>query len=121
MSKSVCMVIRHAPYGVIQAAEAVRHINGAVANGFVTTAIFTDNGVYVLKADQESENTPFTNLGDALSNALNKPEPRAAFYVHQASAEKRGLTEVDILPGVQWINDQDLAKLLTDSANVMLF
>lgn len=121
MAKSVCMVIRHAPYGVIQAAEAIRHINGAVANGFATSAVFTDDGVYVLKTGQVSEETPFTNLGDALRTALNKPEPRAALYVHQSSAEKRGLTEVDLLPGVQWINDHELASLLTESANVMLF
>lgn len=31
MSDSICMIIRRAPYGTIQAAEAVRYINGAIA------------------------------------------------------------------------------------------
>jgi len=121
MAKSVCMLVRHAPYGMIHAAEAVRHINGAVANGFDTTAVFVDDGVYVLKSQQKEAETGFTNLGNALADALAKMEPKANILVHRYSAARRGLSEEDILPGVRWIDDSELAEIMTDSANLMLF
>lgn len=121
MAKSVCILVRRAPYGVIQAAEAVRHINGAVGNGFTTTAVFADDGVYVLKAKQDAVDTTFTNLGGALKDTLAKPEPRAQILVHRSSAELRGLNEDDLLSGVTWINDGELAALMAETPNVMLF
>ncbi len=121
MAKSVCMMVRHAPYGMIHAAEAVRHINGAVANGFDTTAVFIDDGVYVLKTQQNEAQTGFTNLGNALADALAKAEPKANILVHRSSAGLRGLSEEDILPGVKWIDDAELADIITDTANLMLF
>ncbi|MHB1652572.1 MAG: DsrE family protein [Desulfitobacteriaceae bacterium] len=121
MARSVCILVRHAPYGMIHAAEAVRHINGAVANGMETTAIFIDDGVYVLKTNQNEVTTSFTNLGKALADALAKSEPKANILVHRYSAGIRGLDEGDILPGVQWIDDAELADVLTNNANLMLF
>ncbi|MDI6879093.1 MAG: DsrE family protein [Desulfitobacteriaceae bacterium] len=121
MAKSVCILVRHAPYGMTHAAEAVRHINGAVANGFATTAIFVDDGVYVLKNQQDVAATGFTNLGNALADASAKMEPKASILVHRFSAGMRGLGEEDILPGVQWVDDAELAELLTDTTNLMLF
>lgn len=121
MAKSVCILVRRAPYGMIHAAEAVRHINGAVANGFDTTAVFIADGVYVLKTKQKEAETGFTNLGNALADALAKPEPRAHILVHRFSAGMRGLSEEDILPGVKWIDDAELAEIMADTANLMLF
>ncbi len=121
MAKSVCILVRRSPYGVIQAAEAVRHINGALGNDFAMTAVFADDGVYSLKAGQEVGGTGFTNLGAALTDTIAKGDPRAKFAVHRPSAEARGLKEVDLLPGVTWINDAELAAMLVDTANVMLF
>ena len=121
MAKSVCMMVRHAPYGKIQAAEAVRHINGAVANGFDTTAVFIADGVYVLKTQQDETETGFTSLGKALADVLAKTEPKAKILVHRSSAGMRGLSEEDILPGVKWIDDAELADIMTDTANLMLF
>lgn len=121
MAKSVCILVRRAPYGVIQAAEAVRHINGAVANGFAATAVFADDGVYALKTGQDVGNSSFTSLGGALTDTLAKPEPRARILVHRSSAEARGLHDDDLLPGVTWISDSELAELMAETSNVMLF
>ncbi|GAB6171902.1 hypothetical protein JCM15765_13800 [Paradesulfitobacterium aromaticivorans] len=121
MAKSVCILVRRAPYGVIQAAEAVRHINGAVANGFAATAVFADDGIYVLKVGQDAGNTSFTSLGGALNDTLAKPEPRAQILVHRTSAEARGLGEDDLISGVTWISDSELAELMAETPNVMLF
>lgn len=121
MAKSVCIMVRHAPYGMIHAAEAVRHINGAVANGFDTTAVFIADGVYGVKTQQDETETGFTNLGKALTDALAKMEPKANIMVHRFSAGMRGLSEEDILPGVKWIDDAELADIMADTANLMLF
>ena len=54
MSDSICMIIREAPYGTIQAAEAARHINGAIAGGLKTTVVLIEDGVYLAKEDQQA-------------------------------------------------------------------
>lgn len=121
MAQSVCILVRRAPYGVIQAAEAIRHINGAAANGFAATAVFADDGVYVLKTNQDVGSSGFTSLSGALTDTLAKPEPRARILVHRSSAEARGLSHDDLLPGVTWISDGELAELMAETPNVMLF
>ena len=121
MAKSVCILVRRAPYGVIQAAEAVRHINGAVTNGFDTTAVFADDGIYVLKTGQDARGTSFTSLSGALNDTLAKPEPQAKILVHRSSAEARGLSDNDLISGVTWISDSELAALIAETPNVMTF
>lgn len=52
MGKRFLIVLRHAPYGRLDAAEAVRHLSGASANGFEAALLLLDDGVYLAKSGQ---------------------------------------------------------------------
>lgn len=52
MAKRFLIVLRHAPYGRLDAAEAVRHLNGAAAHGLEAGLLLLGDGIYLAKAGQ---------------------------------------------------------------------
>src|SRR3970040_1910183 len=98
----LCIVIRRAPYGWLAAAEGVRHLIGAVAAGMSVSAVLVDDGAYLARQGQDSERTGWTNLSDALGQAL---EPRAAGRC----------------PGVEWIGATQFAAVLASADALLIF
>jgi len=128
MVRSVCILVRRAPYGTMNAAEALRHLNGAVANGLEATAILIGDGVYLAREDQRAEEAGWTSLSRALRQALTvrrqqaeDSENQARIYVHRASVERRGLQEAALVPGVELLSDQELARLVGEAEAVLIF
>lgn len=122
MMESLCIIVRRGPYGTIQAAEALRHINGAVASGLKVSAVLLEDGVYMAKDSQDTEKTDWTSISRALRQALEaKGMVRPDVYVHEQSLQERGLNPADLVPGVLAIDDMGIAKLVSDSQLVMIF
>mgnify|MGYP005847410671 CR=1 FL=1 len=122
MQESLCILVRRGPYGTIHAAEAIRHLNGAVANGIRATAILFGDGVYMAKDGQDTEKTEWTSISRALRQALEgKIENRPQVYVHEQSLQERRLDLSDLVPGVLAIDDQGIARLIANSQWVMIY
>lgn len=128
MPKSLCVIIRRAPYGMIHAAEAVRLVNGGVAYGIPTAAIFIDDGVYVAKDNQNAEQTDWASLSDTLKRTLEvtieseeRIENRVQIYVHEESMREKGLDNKDLVEGVKVIDDNELAEIITNADAVAVF
>ncbi|MFQ6077084.1 MAG: DsrE family protein [Candidatus Bathyarchaeia archaeon] len=126
MPKTLCVIVRRAPYGTIHAAEAIRLVNGGVTYGLKTEAIFIDDGVYVAKADQEAG--LWTPLSDALKQTLglstvleDGTESGAEICVHKGSMEARGLRDKDLVKGIMTVGDGELADLLSRADAVITF
>jgi predicted peroxiredoxin len=49
MNRDILIVVRHGPYGGFQAAEGLRHANGALSLGFRPIVVLVDDGVYLAK------------------------------------------------------------------------
>ncbi len=87
MSDSICMFIRNAPYGKIQAAEAIRHINGAIAGGLETVVVLVNDGVYLAKDDQKAKEAGWTSQSDVVKKTREgKHGDLVKFYIHDESA-----------------------------------
>ncbi len=119
MSKTVCVILRQAPYGSLDAAEAVRHLGGALANGHCPIGLLLDDGVYLAKGGQQADAAGWTDLSSALTSLLAESagEPRgeqrrAEIYVHGPSLRVRGLAETDLVTGCQVVDDAETAALL---------
>ena len=67
MSK-IAMILRRAPYGDINAAEAVRHALGAVSDDIEVSLILVDGGVLLARKGQDDTGTGFTNLETTLKD-----------------------------------------------------
>ncbi len=121
----LCVVIRRAPYGTLAAAEGVRHMIGAAQAGMSVYAALVDDGVYLATQGQDPGNAGWTSLSGALGQALGSgttgsaARPRA--YVHRPSAETRGLDHLDLVPGVELIDDAQLAAVLASADALLIF
>jgi len=119
VKNSLCILIRRPPYGQIHAAEAIRHIGGALAEGIQTSVVLIDDGVYVARDGQEVGNTAWTSLIPPLAKAMAKG---AHVYLHTPSAQTRGLlNDAHFIRGVEHVDDRGLARLLTQNEMVMVY
>ena len=123
MSDSICMIIREAPYGTIQAAEAARHIiNGAIAGGLKTTVVLIEDGVYLAKEDQQAKDAGWTSLSEVLKQTLQgKRSDLVKFYVHDESALYRNINTADLMGGFEMAGGTDIAEIVAGAKKVMLF
>ena len=122
MEKSICILISQAPFGTVHAAEGVRHVNGALSEGFSAVAAFVDDGVWTVRKGQVAGATGFTSLSDALTTALSKPVgPVPRVVVHRPSMEARGVTPEELVPGAELVDDAELARILTSTQFALRF
>ncbi|MGI9861950.1 DsrE family protein [Moorella naiadis] len=120
MAKSAVILIRHSPYGLTQAAEGLRHLLGALSNGFQTIGVLVDDGVYVAKSGQQGPEAGFTSLAATLAQGL-KQAGGARILVEKESLATRGLESSDLIPGLEIIAAAELADLLREAPNLMIF
>lgn len=122
MQPSVCVLISQAPYGTVHGAEGVRHVNGALTEGFAAVALLIDDGVWLARKGQSAGETGFTSLSDAITAALQKaggPVPRVA--VHSPSLHERGLSPEELIPGVELVDDAGVAEIITTTQFLLRF
>ncbi|MCL4424551.1 MAG: DsrE family protein [Firmicutes bacterium] len=124
MAKSLCVLIRRAPYGTIHAAEALRLVNGGLVNGLKTVAVLIHDGVYLAKQGQNPRGTGWTPLGQALEECLQIKardiEP-VQVYVHRPSLAARQMDAQDLILGTEVVEDDVVAQILVGSDSLAVF
>ncbi len=119
METTLCILLRHPPYGQIHAAEAVRHLGGALAEGIQTNLVLVDDGVYVARDGQNPRGADWTPLIPALARAMAKG---ARVWVHTPSARERGLLQDEhFIIGTEPLDDARLAEIIAESHAVMVY
>ncbi|MBI2563527.1 MAG: DsrE family protein [candidate division NC10 bacterium] len=122
MADQLCILVHRPPYGGIQAAEGVRHLNGAAAQGLEATAILVGDGVYVARAGQDPGATGWTALSPALEEVVGAAaagSPR--LLVDEVSLQSRGLHFASLIPGATVADEQAVADALAQARWVMVY
>jgi tRNA 2-thiouridine synthesizing protein D len=114
----IAMVVRKSPYGDINAAEAVRHAMGGLADELAVDIILVDGGVLLARRGQDITGTGFTNLGGALKNCIDSD---LAVYADRSSLNEQHLEASDIIEGVTIANAADIAELVQKARAIMIF
>ncbi|HKN19635.1 MAG TPA: DsrE family protein [Dissulfurispiraceae bacterium] len=117
MSK-IIMILRRPPYGDINAAEAVRHAMGGIADDLNIHLVLIDGGVLLTKKGQDESGTGFTNLEEALKDCIDMGVEVSA---EELSLKYNCLEPQDIVDGVKIISEAEIAELLTDAKTTMIF
>ena len=125
MRKQFLIVLRHAPYGRLDAAEAVRHLNGALSNGLDARLLLLDDGVYLARAGQEPA-PGWTGLSSALEQTLaagvrDAERPDRIVVAHQPSLATRGLSSDDLITGCEIADDEAAARLLATADATLIY
>lgn len=121
MARSMGIVVRAAPYGTINAAEALRHAAAGISFGVSTTLFLLEDGVYVAQVAQDGERVGFTSLTEPLAQYARQegagPDGsriRGRVVVHSASLLERGMGVDKLVDGIEAVDDAGLAALLAD-------
>ena len=117
MSK-IAMVLRKAPYGDINAAEAVRHAMGGVTNELGVDLILVDSGVLLAKKGQDDTGTGFTNLEGVLKDCIDMG---VKVYADKASIRASHLEASDIVEGLNIVNGAEIAEIVKEAKTTMIF
>ena len=116
------MIIRRAPYGTIHAAEAVRHINGALSNGLETVVILIEDGVHLARKNQRADAVGWTSLSNAIVQVIKgKNGHLLKLYLHDESARSRGLTPAMFIERVTMASEEEIAGMVAEAPGIMIF
>jgi sulfur relay (sulfurtransferase) DsrF/TusC family protein len=114
---NLLVILRKPPYGVVNAAEAVRHAGGAGGSGYKATLYLIDSGVYTAKKNQDAGDTGFTGLGESLELLAEEMD----IYVNKDSLKEYSIAEDDIIEGVKIDDGKVLKQTLKSAQSVMIF
>ena len=114
---TLLVILRKSPYGVVNAAEAIRHAGAASGSDYKAILYLLDSGVYTAKKNQNASNTGFTGLGDSLELLSDEME----IYACQNSLKEYNLKEDDLVNGVKIDDGEALKQALKNSQSVMIF
>ena len=126
MAKDILIIVRHGPYGGFQAAEALRHANGAISLGYRPIFVLTDDGVYLGKEGQDPGDSEWLPLDGTLEEVIARglyeiKETPAEFYVDRESLEQRGLDPEQLIEGLELIDREKIVDLMTANHLQLLF
>jgi sulfur relay (sulfurtransferase) DsrF/TusC family protein len=126
MTKDILVMIRRGPYGGFQAAEGLRHANGAISLGFRPIVLLVDDGVYLAKTDQNPGQSEWLALGETLEEVIarglyeKKDEP-AEFYVEKESLANRNLAADDVIEDLEPIDHNRVSEIIAATPLQLIF
>lgn len=126
MTKDILIVVRHGPYAGFQAAEGLRHANGAMSLGFRPIVVLVDDGIYLAKAEQNAGESQWLTLGETLEEIIarglyEKKDAPAEFYVEKMSLVKRGVDSEELVEDLELIDHRKLSELMAANRLQLVF
>lgn len=126
MDKDILIVVRHGPYGGFQAAEGLRHANGAISLGLRPIVILVDDGVYLAMARQNPGGSQWLALGETLEEVIarglyEKKDVPAEFYVEKESLVKRGLDSEELVEDLELVDHRRVSELMAVNRLQLIF
>ena len=121
MTEKLLLVIRKAPYGWVNAFEAISFATGATCYDMSLTLLFIDEGVYCLIRDQTPPAIGYQTLEKPL--IMMQEEFDIKYFAVEESLEERGLTKDDLNPNyaIKIIKKTDVTKLIIENEATIAF
>lgn len=110
--KKIALLTRRAPHGSIYAYEGLETVLIMAAYDQDISMIFVDDGVYMLKSDQDTAAIGIKGFVKTLT-ALEDYDVEK-LYVDKVSMEERGLTADDLAVNVEILDSQEIAKIMAE-------
>ena len=126
MAKDILIIVRHGPYGGFQAAEALRHANGAITLGYRPIVVLVDDGVYLAKEGQEPGQSEWLPLDATLEEVIARglyeiKDSPGEFYVEKDSLERRRMDIDELVEGLEVIDRNKVSQLMAEYNLQLIF
>ncbi len=116
--EKIAIILKRAPYGDINAAEAVRHAMGGVADELGIDLILVDGGVMLAKQGQDDTGTGFTNLEGALKDCIDMG---VDVYADKLSLREHNMETADVVEGIKVVNGSEIGEIIKNAKTTMIF
>lgn len=116
--EKLAIILMKEPYGLINAAEAVRHALGAVSEDLEVSLILTDGGVNLALKGQREGDTGFTNLGESVSDCVDMD---ISVYAESGSLEHAELKEEDLIEGIKVVGSKEVSALIGKADHTLIY
>lgn len=116
--KKLAILLTRGPYGVINAAEAVRHALGGVGDELEVSLLLTDGGVLLAAKGQQEDGTGFSNLGGALSDCVDMG---VYVCVDGESLNRVNLQAEKLIEGVETVASPKISEIMKEADQTMIF
>jgi tRNA 2-thiouridine synthesizing protein C len=118
-SKKFMFVNRTAPYGTVYALESLEVVLITAAFDQAVSLVFIDDGVWQLKKGQQTKGIETKNFSPTY-RALEDYDVEK-LYVEREALDARGLTEDDLIVGVNVLSASELGTLMAEQDVVLSF
>lgn len=112
-------IFKRAPHGAIYPYEGLEVILIMAAYDQDITAAFVDDGVYCLKKGQDTTGVAIKEYAKTFK--VLEPYGVEHLYVDRASLEARGLTEDDLITGVEVVDAEEIANVISAQKVILPF
>lgn len=115
---SISIILRKAPYGTVDAAEAIRHALGGATEEMEVYLILLDGGVNAARRGQVVSSTGYLSIGEGIGDCIDMD---VVVAVDRKSAEAAGLDLQDMIEGVKMLSGLEIATLIKETDTTMIF
>lgn len=115
---TISVLLRKAPYGAVDAAEAVRHAMGAATEDMEVNLFLMDEGVTAALTGQDTSGTPYLSMEEGIRDCLDMG---VTVYVDRSSLREHQLDADRLVPGVRECPSSEAAAAIQASDTVLIF
>lgn len=115
---TISILLRKAPYGSVDTAEAVRHAMGGVTEDMTVNLILLDAGVSAALTGQVTSGTAFLSIEEGIRDCLDMG---VTVYADRASLREHQFDARRLIPGVREAPASETAAVIQASDTVMIF
>ncbi len=121
---SICVVVRHPPYGTVLPAEAFRTIQAQQTFEREVSVLFMADGVLTMIDSSDPEPIGMPRLVEAYLGLLALPG--VVLAVHPGSLEERGFSKDDLAPppegsSYRFVESEEIEDYITGHKTVLCF
>ncbi len=115
---TISIILRKAPYGSVDAPEAVRHALGGINDDVSVNMILIGSGVNAARRNQDISGTDYLSVEDGIRDCIDMG---VAVLAEGKSLDDEHISETDLIEGVQRAGFDEIGKALNTSSTVMIF
>ncbi len=115
---TISIILRKAPYGSVDAPEAIRHALGGINDDMSVNLIFIGSGVNAARRNQDISGTNYLSVEDGVRDCIDMG---VATFAEAKSLDEELISDTDVIDGVQRAGFDKIGEVLKTSGTVMIF
>lgn len=116
--RSIAIMLMHAPYGDMAAAEALRHAMAAASYEWRTVLLLTDKGVHLARTGHDMGQSGYTDLAESLGDSIGMG---VEVYIDRDSLVRERMDEGRLAAGVRIISGAEVSEMIRGFDHTLIF